>query len=135
MSSASELDHEGFVRELVRRQIKFVVFGGFARYVGKIADSYGDLDLMYEGSEDNIKKLQDFIEHLDSQTRQIFSRPNKAPNIRMSINQSGQKVDILGEFSFAATKVKYEDLIGRSSTVEFAGMKLQAFFERISESA
>jgi hypothetical protein len=136
MASAGDFEYEDFLKELADRKIKFIVFGSFARYIAKLAGSYGDMDLMYEGSPENIKKVADLIDAFEGQKQ--TTPDGDRPNFRIFINQKGQKVDLLGEFAFASedgtTKVRYKDLMGKSSTVEFMGMKLQVFCERISQS-
>ena len=67
---AEEFEPEPIVAALLRRQVRFVVIGGFAARLQGSPLLTGDIDVTPETSTENLQRLSDALRDLDARVRQ-----------------------------------------------------------------
>ena len=117
------------LRDLCRREVRFVVVGGLAAILHGVAVQTLDVDLVYSRDPENIQLLLDFLREADAIFRiqpERRLRPNEshlAGGGHLNLQTRYGPVDLLGTIG---NNLGYADLLPHSNEMDIGeGMRIQ----------
>ncbi len=121
MSSEPDLcpDWLDFIDLLVHHGVKFVIVGAFALAFHRTPRATGDIDFLYERSEDNSERLERVLKDFGFGSLGISVKSLMEPNTMFALGVEPNRIDLMNwisgvEFEEAWSERVYADLKGRN---------------------
>ena len=70
--------------------VKYVIVGGFAKYLYSFTNTYNDIDILYEISEQNIEKIIDIITSITNEDKSKYSTLYSKDKFRVNLSLNEQ---------------------------------------------
>lgn len=120
-------NYEKFIELLCENKVKFIIIGGAAAYLHGSAHLTQDLDIVYDRSKENIRKLVHALEKIHPKLRGvdfdlpfIFDEKTIHNGLNFTFNTDYGFIDILGEVAGGGN---YKKLLKHSENMQIFGFK------------
>lgn len=123
-------DFAGLLGALVRSEVRFIIVGGVAATIHGSSRLTQDIDVVYDRSPDNVKRLADALETLSPQLRGApsglpfrFDPPTISRGMNFTLRTDLGDIDLFGEIPGGGG---YKDLQGHTIEVTIFGLQCKS---------